>query len=48
MMGCSLYELFPEIDSMVLALADEEHSKLVDLLNPSLLDIDNSLSKKMQ
>lgn len=48
MMGCSLYELFPEIDSGALAMADEEHGKLVDLLNPSLLDTDSKLSKKLQ
>ena len=48
MMGCSLYELFPEIDPGALAMADEEHSKLVDLLNPSLLDTDSKLSKKLQ
>ena len=48
MMGCSLYELFPEIDPGALAMADEEHGKLVDLLNPSLLDTDSKLSKKLQ
>lgn len=48
MMGCSLYELFPEIDHVALAMADEEHSKLVDLLNPNIIDTDNKLSKKQQ
>ena len=46
MMGCSLYELFPEIDLGALAVADEEHSRLVDLLNPQLLDINNKLLKE--
>jgi hypothetical protein len=48
MMGCSLYDLFPEIENEVLALANEEHSKLVDLLNPSLVDTDYKLNKKIQ
>jgi hypothetical protein len=48
MMGCSLYELFPEIEHEALALADEEHSKLLDLLNPNLIDISSKLSKKQQ
>lgn len=48
MMGCSLYELFPEIDPGALAMAAEEHGKLVNLLNPSLLDTDSKLSKKLQ
>lgn len=46
MMGCSLYELFPEIDHGALVAADLEHSKLVDLLNPSLLDVNNKLIKE--
>lgn len=48
MIGCSLYELFPEIDSEDLALIDEEHSKLVDLLNLNLVDTNNKLNKKQQ
>lgn len=48
MMGCSLYELFPEIDSDALAKADEEHDKLVDLLNPNLLDTNNKLRKEIK
>lgn len=45
MMGCSLYELFPEIEHEALAQADDEHNKLVDLLNPSLVDTNNVLKK---
>jgi putative nucleotidyltransferase with HDIG domain len=45
MMGCSLYELFPEIEHEALAQADDEHNKLVDLLNPSLVDTNNILKK---
>ena len=45
MMGCSLYELFPEIEHEALALADFEHTKLVNLLNPSLVDTSNILKK---
>ena len=48
MMGCSLYELFPEIDSDALSHTEDDHNKLIDLLNPSLLDTDNKLSKKTQ
>ena len=48
MMGCSLYELFPEIDSDALTHTEDDHNKLIDLLNPSLLDTDNKLSKKTQ
>lgn len=48
MMGCSLYELFPEIEHGALAMADEEHGMLVDLLNPMIIDTDNKLSKKIQ
>ena len=48
MMGCSLYELFPEIEHGALAQADDEHNKLVDLLNPSLVDTDYKLNKKIQ
>ncbi len=33
MLGCSLYDLFPEIDMEALALADEERNKLVKLLD---------------
>ncbi len=46
MMGCSLYELFPEMDCDAFAKVDEEHNKLVDLLNPNLLDTDNKLIKE--
>ena len=46
MMGCSLYELFPEIDLGALAVADSDHSRLVDLLNPNLLDTNNKLLKE--
>lgn len=46
MMGCSLYELFPEMDPDALAKVDEEHNKLVDLLNPNLLDTNNRLIKE--
>lgn len=48
MMGCSLYELFTEIEHGALAMADEEHGMLVDLLNPKIIDTDNKLSKKIQ
>lgn len=48
MMGCSLYELFPEIDSDALTHTEDDHNKLIDLLNPSLLDTNNKLSKKTQ
>ena len=47
-MGCPLYELFPEIEHGALAVADEEHSMLIDLLNPKIVDTDNKLSKKVQ
>ncbi len=46
MMGCSLYELFPEIEHEALAKVDEEHSKLCDLLSPTLIDTDNVLKKE--
>lgn len=46
MMGCSLYELFPEIDVEALAQADDDYNKLVDLLNPYIFDIDRKLIKK--
>ncbi len=46
MMGCSLYELFPEIEHEALVKADEEHSKLCDLLSPTLIDTDNVLKKE--
>ena len=48
MMGCSLYELFPEIDDETLALANKEHNKLIDLLNNNIIDTDYKLSKKQQ
>lgn len=46
MMGCSLYELFPEIDVEALAQADDDYNKLVDLLNPYIIDTDRKLIKK--
>ncbi len=46
MMGCTLYDLFPEIDVGALAQADEDYDKLVDLLNPYILDNDRQLIKK--
>lgn len=46
MLGCSLYELFPEIDFGALAQADEDYNKLVDLLNKNIIDIDKPLIKK--
>lgn len=46
MMGCSLYELFPEINFDTLEKVDEDHNKLVDLLNSCIIDIDRKLNKK--
>ena len=46
MMGCSLYELFPEIDVEALAQADDDYNKLVDLLNPYIIDTDRKFIKK--
>lgn len=46
MMGCSLYELFPEIDVVALAQADDDYNRLVDLLNPYIFDTDRKLIKK--
>ena len=37
-----------EIDSDALTHTEDDHNKLIDLLNPSLLDTDNKLSKKTQ
>lgn len=46
MMGCTLYDLFPEIDVGALAQADEDYDELVDLLNPYIQDNDRQLIKK--
>ena len=46
MMGCPLYDLFPEIDVDALAQADDDYNKLVDLLNPYIIDNNSKLIKK--
>ena len=47
MMGCSLYELFPEISQDDLANINEEHCLLIDLLNPNLVDTNKKLNKNL-
>lgn len=46
MMECSLYDIFPEIDEVILSQADDNYNKLVDLLNPYIVDTDRKLSKR--
>ena len=46
MMGCSLYELFLEIDVGALAQADDDYNRLVDLLNPYIIDTDIKLLRR--
>ena len=45
LMGCSLYELFPEIDNMAIVLTEREHAKLIDLLSNNLVDVNIKLNK---
>jgi putative nucleotidyltransferase with HDIG domain len=46
MMGCSLYELFPEINADMISKSEDDYNKLVDLINPSIMDLNNKLIRK--